>query len=82
MKSKLGRGRLHLYVNPATTLENKALVLNSYYRRCAKRESAELLPVWEEWIGVKAVDWGSKDENQVGQLQYSGKAHLAKFRAC
>ncbi|TPE46975.1 M48 family metallopeptidase [Maribrevibacterium harenarium] len=57
---KLGRGRLHLYVNPATRLENKALVLNSYYRDALKARIAELLPVWEEKIGVTASDWGVK----------------------
>ena len=57
---KLGRGRLHLYVNPATTLENKALVLSSYYRDALKARIAELLPVWEDKIGVTAADWGIK----------------------
>ncbi|MGB3599372.1 MAG: SprT family zinc-dependent metalloprotease [Marinomonas sp.] len=57
---KLGRGRLHLYVNPATRLENKALVLSSYYRDALKARIAELLPVWEDKIGVKAADWGVK----------------------
>ncbi len=57
---KLGRGRLHLYVNPATTLENKALVLSSYYRDALKVRIAELLPVWEDKIGVTAADWGVK----------------------
>lgn len=57
---KLGRGRLHLYVNPATTLENKALVLSSYYRDALKARIAELLPVWEDKIGVTATDWGIK----------------------
>ncbi len=57
---KLGRGRLHLYVNPATTLENKALVLSSYYRDELKARIAELLPIWEDKIGVIAADWGVK----------------------
>ncbi|WP_054113034.1 M48 family metallopeptidase [Marinagarivorans algicola] len=57
---KLGRSRLHLYVNPATRLENKALVLSSYYRDALKARIAELLPVWEDKIGVKAADWGVK----------------------
>ena len=57
---KLGRGRLHLYVNPATTLENKALVLSSYYRDALKARIAELLPIWEDRIGVTAADWGVK----------------------
>ncbi|GAB2197875.1 M48 family metallopeptidase [Sessilibacter sp. MAH4] len=57
---KLGRGRLHLYVNTATTLENKALVLSSYYRDVLKARISELLPVWEDKIGVTAADWGVK----------------------
>lgn len=57
---KLGRGRLHLYVNTATTLENKALVLSSYYRDALKARISELLPVWEDKIGVTAADWGVK----------------------
>lgn len=57
---KLGRGRLHLYVNTTTTLENKALVLSSYYRERLKARIAELLPVWESKIGVTAADWGVK----------------------
>lgn len=57
---KLGRGRLHLYVNTATKLENKALVLSSYYRHVLKARISELLPVWEEKIGVTAADWGVK----------------------
>lgn len=57
---RLGRGRLHLYVNTATTLENKALVLSSYYRDALKARIAELLPMWESKIGVAATDWGVK----------------------
>ncbi|MCO4786807.1 MAG: M48 family metallopeptidase [Marinomonas atlantica] len=57
---KLGRGQMHLYVNTTTTLENKALVLSSYYRDALKARIAELLPVWEDKIGVKAADWGVK----------------------
>lgn len=57
---KLGRGRLHLYVNTSTTLENKALVLSSYYRERLKVRIAELLPIWEDKIGVIAADWGVK----------------------
>jgi predicted metal-dependent hydrolase len=63
---KLGRGRLHLYVNPATTLENKALVLSSYYRDVLKARIAELLPVWEGKIGVTAADWGVKKMKMYG----------------
>ncbi|WP_270804319.1 M48 family metallopeptidase, partial [Aeromonas sp. QDB02] len=39
---------------------NRYLVLNSYYRDALKARIAELLPVWEDKIGVKAADWGIK----------------------
>lgn len=55
---KLGRGRLHLCVNSTATLENRALVLSSYYRDVLKARIAELLPVWERKMGVAAADWG------------------------
>lgn len=57
---KLDRGRLHLYVNTATTFENKALVLSLHYRDVLKTRIAELLPIWEDKIGVTAVDWRVK----------------------
>lgn len=57
---KLGRGRLHLYVNTSTTIENKILVLNSFYRAALKARITELLPVWESKIGVVAASYGVK----------------------
>lgn len=57
---KLGRGRLHLYVNSTSTVENRALVLNSYYREVLKTRVTELLPLWEHKIGVAVADWGVK----------------------
>ena len=57
---KLGGGRLHLYVNYETTTENKALVINSFYRDALKARIAELLPNWQCRIGVEASDWSVK----------------------
>lgn len=57
---KLGRGRLHLYVSTNTTLANRALVLNSFYRERLKERIAELLPTLESRLGVAAADWGIK----------------------
>ena len=57
---QLGGGRLHLYVNSATTPENKALVLSSYYRDILKARIADLLPVWEAKTGIAVADWGVK----------------------
>lgn len=53
-------GRLHLYVNSGTTAENKALVLNAFYRDVLKERIAELLPRWERKIGVVTSFWGVK----------------------
>src|SRR5690606_25547887 len=57
---KLGRGRLHLHVNKETTVANKTMVLNSFYRDVLKERISELLPVWQSTIGVAAADWGVK----------------------
>jgi predicted metal-dependent hydrolase len=57
---KLGRGRIHLHVNKETTVENKALVLNSFYRDVLKERITELLPAWQSSIGVATADWGVK----------------------
>ena len=57
---KLGRGRLHLYVNTTTTMESRALLLDSYYREVLKVRIAELSSVWEREIGVTATYFGVK----------------------
>lgn len=57
---KVERSRLHLYVNTGTTVENKALVLNTFYRNELKDRINELLPAWQSKIGVSVADWGVK----------------------
>lgn len=57
---RLGRGRMHLYISPETTLLNKTLVLNTYYRDVLKARIDELLPYWQNKTGVLATDWGVK----------------------
>lgn len=59
-EAKLARGRLHLYVNPAVTIEQKMLVLTTYYRNVLKKRISDLLPVWENKIGVTISAWGVK----------------------
>lgn len=54
----LARSRLNLYVSSDTTTDNRALVLNQFYRKLLKERVAELLPYWEAKIGVKAEDCG------------------------
>ena len=55
---KLSHARLNLYVNKSTTIENRALVINSFYRHVLKERINELLPFWEKNIGVIVEDWG------------------------
>jgi len=57
---KASPGRLHLYVKENTTTENKALVVQQYYRRILKEKLAELMSYWEHQIGVTAQAWGVK----------------------
>lgn len=57
---KLGSGRLHMYVNTTTTMECRALLLDSSYRQVLKGRIAELLPVWAHKMGVTATYLGVK----------------------
>lgn len=59
-EAKLGRGRLHLHVNATATVEQKALVLATYYRNQLKKRITDLLPIWETKIGVTVAAWGIK----------------------
>lgn len=59
-EAKLNRGRLHLYVNPMVTAEQKMLVLTTYYRNVLKKRISDLLPIWENKIGVDVAAWGVK----------------------
>lgn len=59
-EAKLARGRLHLYVSPTATAEQKMLVLTTYYRNVLKKRISDLLPVWENKIGVTVSAWGVK----------------------
>ncbi|MFQ1042467.1 M48 family metallopeptidase [Gilliamella sp. CG16] len=59
-EAKLNRGRLHLYVNPMVTAEQKMLVLTTYYRNVLKKRISDLLPLWENKIGVDVAAWGVK----------------------
>jgi len=57
---KIGRGKIYLYVNSGTSIENRALLLSQYYRSVLKSRISELLQPWEEEIRVTANSWGVK----------------------
>lgn len=55
-----GSSRLLLYVTPGTSPDNRASVLNEWYRQQMKERIPQLLKIWQRKIGVKPSDWGVK----------------------
>lgn len=55
---QLSHQRLNLYVKPGTTLANKTLVLQQFYRAQLKQAISQLLPIWQAKLGVTLSDWG------------------------
>jgi len=51
---------LQLFVNPGTSTQNRALVLNEWYRDQLKAQIPDLLNHWQLAIGKQAADWGIK----------------------
>ncbi len=57
---KVSGGKLHLYVNPETSIENKRLVLTEFYRVQLKSQIDQLITGCQERVGVECVDWNVK----------------------
>jgi len=57
---KVSGGKIHLLVNPGTTIENRALVLTEFYRSQLKAHIEKLIPDWKKRIAVEIVDWSVK----------------------
>jgi predicted metal-dependent hydrolase len=55
-----GTTRLQLYVTPGTSPENRATVLNEWYRQQMKERIPALLKTWQCKIRVRPADWGVK----------------------
>lgn len=51
---------LQLFVKPGTSTENRALVLNEWYRDQLKERISDLLAHWQTVIGKQVSDWGIK----------------------
>jgi len=51
---------LQLFVNPGTSTQNRALVLNEWYRDQLKAQIPDLLSRWQSKIGKQIADWGIK----------------------
>ena len=52
--------RLKLFVNPGTRTDNRAELLNRFYREALKARVADLLSYWQKEVGVTVCDWGVK----------------------
>ena len=52
--------KLRMYVRPGTNTENKALLLDNWYRQNLKSEIADLLDKWLPIVGKPLTFWGVK----------------------
>jgi predicted metal-dependent hydrolase len=57
---KVSGGRIHLFVNPGTSVENRTLVLTEFYRTQLKDCIEKLIKHWQSRMGVEVVDWSVK----------------------
>lgn len=57
---KLKSGRLKLYVSPHTTTENKAKILNDYYRMRLKARVPDILDKWATRLDISVESWQIK----------------------
>ncbi|GHA09106.1 M48 family metallopeptidase [Oceanisphaera arctica] len=58
--TRQGNSKLLLLVNPGTSRDNKARVLDDFYRHEMKQSITELLVYWQPLLGVEAAGWGVK----------------------
>ncbi len=57
---KVSSGRIHLFVHPGTSVENKMLVLTEFYRTELKEHIEKLIIDWQRHVGVDVADWNVK----------------------
>jgi predicted metal-dependent hydrolase len=57
---KVSGGKIHLFVNPGTSMENRALVLSEFYRAQLKAQVEKLIPEWQQLIAAEVADWHVK----------------------
>lgn len=57
---KVSGGKIHLFVNSGTSLENRKLVLTEFYRTQIKAQIEKLIPDWQNRIAVEVSDWSVK----------------------
>lgn len=57
---KVSGGKIHLFVNPGTSVENRALVLMEFYRAQLKSQVEKLISDWSKRIAIEVPDWRVK----------------------
>lgn len=58
--TRQGNSKLRLWVNPGTSRNNKARVLDDFYRTEMKHHTSELLDYWTPVLGMEPAAWGVK----------------------
>lgn len=51
---------IDLFVRPNTSIEQRQIILNEWYRKQLKNQIPLLIDKWEKIIGVTVADWGVK----------------------
>lgn len=51
---------IDLHVRPNTTIEQKQIILNEWYRKELKKQIPSIIEKWEKKIGVTVKDWSVK----------------------
>ena len=57
---KVSGGKIHMFVNSGTSVENRALVLAEFYRAQLKTQVEKLIPEWQQRMAVEVADWSVK----------------------
>jgi predicted metal-dependent hydrolase len=57
---KVSGGKIHLFVNAGTSVENRKLVLTAFYRIQLKARIEKLIPDWTKRMAVEVSEWNVK----------------------
>jgi predicted metal-dependent hydrolase len=53
-----GKSQIILYTKPSTSVEQRSIVLNEWYRSQLKQRALSMIEKWEKTIGVSVDSWG------------------------
>jgi predicted metal-dependent hydrolase len=57
---KISGGKIHLFVNPGTSVEKKLSVLTEFYRAQLKVHIEKLINHWQKQVDVEVAEWSVK----------------------